>query len=203
VIICDLDLSIAQGDPFTVHFTSNTVGVFSDGDTMHETLLRELEWVDPYFDRDAYRDISAISDELIYGSVTGILQLYHIVVRHPHFQADAFNMSLAAYLTYCFSNRVFERMHLKPHINTPGDDISLAETELEIATHFGRGYRMLLVPGESRPPLFITTSGKHASLLHTACERSSSRARKGIKDRPSRAMPRRMTWAYHRRGLGR
>jgi hypothetical protein len=191
VIICEFDTSLVQGDPFTLHFGANTLGLCESSD--YPTLLKEAQRGDHFYYQSSYERITPISDRLIFGSVEGVLRLYELVMRHNHFQTGHQIASFKAYLNFVYANGFFSRVgKLRPHIATPGDDFSLIEGQTPIIVSYNpESIRVFTVTGQQRPPLFISITLTRAFELVTACAPGPEGRSRGAKSkgrRPKRVL---------------
>jgi hypothetical protein len=181
VLICDLETTFVQGDPFTTHFKAKTLGVpLIVGREPSAALLNNLEGIDVFYDRRFYERLDVISDKLIWGAVPLVLRLYEIVMKHPRLQAGDMNYSFVAYLNYCYANHVFEKLDFFPRLGTPGDDFSFAVTPSTIAGPLENGGRTTFtIAGCARPPLVLSghykTDWMGNAVCHSRMTRTPSR----------------------------
>jgi hypothetical protein len=186
VVICDLDSSIIQADPFTSSFTADILGLpIWGGEYPSRVLLNELQRVDPQFEKDFYLDKEILSDQLIYGAVPVVLRLYEIVLRHERIRSREAAESFGAYLNYCSANGLFTRKNFRPQVTRPGDDFVFTPSETAIvATWDGGGRCAFGVDGASRRPLVLATGMKRAFLLESACARQTAPTKAQWKEGP-------------------
>jgi hypothetical protein len=174
VIICDPERSLAQGDPFTFHFTSLAFGLPYGGvDIMNSPVLDELETVDHFYDKGVYADLRALSAGLMYGSMDAMLRMYEIVMKHDRLESGKAKESFDSYLNYCYANRLFERHQFHIVLRDLGDDFTHVSDESLLVSIWDSNEwaspKSLLVRPFERPPLLISLGTTGGILFNSVC----------------------------------
>jgi hypothetical protein len=174
VIICNPLNSLAQGDPFTFHFTSNFLLLPRDAvDIVDSPMLAELEIVDHYFDKGVYANARIILDNVICGSVNAVLKMYEIVMKHDRFESGKAAESFSSYLAYCSANGLFDRYGLRISFSDPGNDMTLMQNDSLIFTKWSDeesfSQKSLIVASGRRPPLLLSVLRTHGLVFDSAC----------------------------------
>jgi hypothetical protein len=176
VIICNPDLTLVQGDPFTSHFNTKTCGLARLSTKIVDSpILNELQIVDHYYESSTYANYKVISDSVIYGSINAILRFYEIVMKHDRLVSGKVAESFEAYLNYCYVYGFFEKKHLQLVFRELGDDFTFLEDPSTLSTVWDpsdfRAPKSVRLRGFTRPPLFLALAKRMGFVVEPMCIR--------------------------------